>query len=429
MDNNQPTYFNSLRTSTNCCSGTRGPSPSVYCDGNNRVTELYWTSLSLDGVINGTALPPNLSILKLYGNRIHGSIPALPTGLIDLGITNNFLTGDLPIFPSTLKILYLSFNGETNHFTGSLRMNQPTILCMSDNWITDVIIQDTSQLIQGSNCFGGTTNCDLSNNPLLGNSNILGLSMCLKNGLYSPSLLPKTLTSTKLSTTTTKATTTTTSKFTSKSTTTSTPAVETTWKTTTMVSTTTELPITSAATTTVKSPTTVPTSTTTAPTTSAFVLKTTGWTSPISSFSLSSTLTNIVSSSTSYDSNKSTQDNNAYSAIADLITSIPIQLTVSQPFQRSDDFNSLYSYASANTTIENPNVIATSSAAVIQDGKVNEFADVDFNLIYGLAGGLGGLCILVLVTSLVFKHPKMHSKYGRKNSFGTLNTVVTKETR
>ena len=46
-------------------------------------------------------------------------------------------------------------------------------------------------------------------------------------------------------------------------------------------------------------------------------------------------------------------------------------------------------------------------------------------LIIVLVTSLIILCILVFVASIIFKHPVMHSKFGRKNSFGTLNTVAT----
>ena len=47
-----------------------------------------------------------------------------------------------------------------------------------DNMITDVIIADTSNLF----------NCDLSNNPLLGNVRVGALTMCIKNGIWNSSL-------------------------------------------------------------------------------------------------------------------------------------------------------------------------------------------------------------------------------------------------
>ena len=95
------------------------------------------------------------------------------------------MSGDIPAFPSTLEYLQLGYPGfPGNHFTGSVRLNAPVFLFINENWITDVVIQDKSGL--------PTNNCDLSNNPLLGNPNIAWLIVCTKNGLYSAGLLPNT---------------------------------------------------------------------------------------------------------------------------------------------------------------------------------------------------------------------------------------------
>ena len=67
-----------------------------------------------------------------------------------------------------------------------------------------MVIQDSSVLGTGGNL------CDLTNNPLLGNQNIAGLTMCTKNDLYSAGLLPVTWsTKTVAKMTTTSAVTTT----------------------------------------------------------------------------------------------------------------------------------------------------------------------------------------------------------------------------
>lgn len=61
---------------------------------------------------------------------------------------------------------------------------QPTRVFINNNWITDVIVYETALL--GSNC-------DLSNNPLLGNPDIANLTSCTQIGLYSMSLMPSTV--------------------------------------------------------------------------------------------------------------------------------------------------------------------------------------------------------------------------------------------
>ena len=200
---------------------------------NERVTEISWWGLGLNGILNATAMPPmlihldlnqnfitggipaglpsGLRDLVLYRNQMTGVIPGLPVGLVYLdlpenrfsgslpsslpnGLTriyledNNF-TGELPIFPSTLYTISLGLSGDvrTNHFSGTLSLNKPRRIFINNNLITDIIIQDSTAL----------TNCDLSNNPLLGNSRVANLTICVKTGLYSPSLLPNSQTTTK----------------------------------------------------------------------------------------------------------------------------------------------------------------------------------------------------------------------------------------
>ena len=139
----------------------------VVCDINQRVTQITWNSKGLGGFINGTAIPPGVTILNLNTNNLFGSIPnmlpiglvtlkldknqltgdfpnSLPTNLIDLDISVNKLTGNilnlpnnlvllsvegnqlngiLPTFPLTLQYVYLGYPGYPgNHFTGTLRL-------------------------------------------------------------------------------------------------------------------------------------------------------------------------------------------------------------------------------------------------------------------------------------------------------------------
>ena len=159
----QPTIWNALQN--DCCSAT-----GVYCDGQERVSEIIWDSLELNGTISGnsvplrlnslilasntltgiipTNLPNTLTLLDLYHNQLTGNIPSsLPTQLATLRLKDNKLTGDLPEFPDALKTLWLNYPGITgNKFSGSLRLNKPEQIFGLYNWITDVIIQDTSEL-------------------------------------------------------------------------------------------------------------------------------------------------------------------------------------------------------------------------------------------------------------------------------------------
>ena len=160
-----------------------------------RVTEIRWSSKGLDGYMNGSAIPSSVTLLSLYNNRIKGKIPsALPAGLLYMWLYGNQMSGELPVLPSTLQYLALGYSGYPgNHFSGSLRLNRPAYLYINDNWISNLVIEDSSQI--------NPSLCDLSNNPLLGNPNIAGLTMCIKNGLYNASLLPVTMSTVKLSST------------------------------------------------------------------------------------------------------------------------------------------------------------------------------------------------------------------------------------
>ena len=182
-----------------CCQAT-----GVDCVS-DRVIEIHWQDSSLNGTINGTSIPTRMTLLDLYNNiltgplpssfpdgleilaidtnRLTGSIPLLPNSVWKVHLNGNILTGDLPLFPSSIQDLWLgTWNNFGNHFSGSLRLSKPINVRIYDNWITDVVIEDSSLL----------TSCDLSYNPLLGNPNIAGLTMCTKNGLYSVTKLPKT---------------------------------------------------------------------------------------------------------------------------------------------------------------------------------------------------------------------------------------------
>ena len=217
IQSKRPAIWTALQI--DCCNAN-----GVTCNVNERVDQISWPNMGLNGIINGTAIPSRVTLLFLQVNQLTGSIPtALPNGLILLSLYRNDLTGqipsdlpnalttlyidgnkmsgDLPNFPSTLEKLSLGESGNPgNRFTGTLKLNRPDLLYINDNLITDVIILDSSRI--------NPSWCDLSNNPLLGNLNIDGLTMCIKNGLYSASLLPITKNSTTLVSTTVVDTTT-----------------------------------------------------------------------------------------------------------------------------------------------------------------------------------------------------------------------------
>ena len=133
----------------------------------------------LTGNIPAT-LPAGLQSLDLDNNLLSGNIPAtLPVWLQYLYLHNNQLTGDIPLsLPAWLDVLYLG----SNQLTGIVKIGTPFYLEIQNNFITDVIIADTSSL----------SRCNVSNNPLLGNPHISNLTMCAQSGLYSASLLTTT---------------------------------------------------------------------------------------------------------------------------------------------------------------------------------------------------------------------------------------------
>ena len=193
-----------------CCNVGAG----ITCTS-QRVTQIDWHNKGLSGVINGTAIPSLVTLLFLFTNQISGNVPSAlpnviqyldlsnnlltgsiptvyPLSLKELYLENNKLSGDLPAFPPNLICLHLAYPGypDGNRFSWTLRLNTPIEIYINDNWITDVILTDRTQM---------TSNCDLSYNPMLGNPNIAVLTMCARNGLYSATLLP--FTNVKMSTT------------------------------------------------------------------------------------------------------------------------------------------------------------------------------------------------------------------------------------
>ena len=177
MNVKQLTIWNNLKT--NCCFEN-----TVTCNG-NIIQLIDWNSKMLDGYINGSAIPSTLLYLNLYSNEIIGSIPnPLPSSLTELYLFGNKMSGDIPPLPPGMTKFQIGYPGYSgNHFTGSIIIDSPIFLTINDNWITDVIVQNTGSLVI----------CDLSKNPLLNNPRISLLPMCTKNGLYSASLLPNTL--------------------------------------------------------------------------------------------------------------------------------------------------------------------------------------------------------------------------------------------
>ena len=202
IQSKQPEIWNQLQI--DCCAAL-----GVVCDTTPLVTEVQWSNKGLDGFINGSAIPKELRSLKLDLNEITGSIPKeLPNGLltlilhgnkmtggipmnlpnvmVDLNLWGNLFSGDIPTLPDSIQYFQIGWPGSHgNHFTGTIKLKKPVYFLINDNYITDVVFEDTSGLV--------TNNCDLSENPLLGNPHITNLTMCRMVDLYSAIDLPITL--------------------------------------------------------------------------------------------------------------------------------------------------------------------------------------------------------------------------------------------
>ena len=237
MNEANPEVMNQI--STDCCSNT------IYATGisciSGRVNAISWDSYNLNGSLNATAIPPILIHLDLSNNRIKGQltgnlphllsqlvisenlfngsisanfpqslvtflagnnhfsgampvlpdnmqnlalqdnfligeIVALPSSLLSIFLQNNLFSGNIPELPNEIKHVYLGFSGAPgNLFTGTLSINYPISLFINDNLISNLEIQNASRLLY----------CDISNNPLLENTNLAYLAMCIQDGLYN----------------------------------------------------------------------------------------------------------------------------------------------------------------------------------------------------------------------------------------------------
>ncbi len=144
-----PTLMNQVMT--NCCTA-----PGISCTGSN-VTGISWINKNLNGTINGTAIPTQLSHFALHINQIYGSIPnlsqfnfghlyllrnklngtigAFPYRASDIRIYENSLTGSIPNYPNSLALFY----GYDNKLTGDLPPMRPPNLQLYNNMLTGTI--------------------------------------------------------------------------------------------------------------------------------------------------------------------------------------------------------------------------------------------------------------------------------------------------
>eukprot|EP00834_Sanchytrium_tribonematis_P007361 NODE_654_length_4980_cov_0.656833.p1 type:complete len:818 gc:universal NODE_654_length_4980_cov_0.656833:2036-4489(+) len=104
-----PEYCNYLSTSSNCCDDQFY---HVQCK-NNRIYDIYFERMNLNGTLNTTLLPDTLEFIYLHDNHLQGEFPNLThfTNLHTIYMDNNQFSG--PIMnklPVQLKVLYANYN-------------------------------------------------------------------------------------------------------------------------------------------------------------------------------------------------------------------------------------------------------------------------------------------------------------------------------
>eukprot|EP00834_Sanchytrium_tribonematis_P002318 NODE_70_length_24940_cov_0.663138.p1 type:complete len:782 gc:universal NODE_70_length_24940_cov_0.663138:6421-8766(+) len=130
---------------------------------------LYFENLNLNGTLN-TSLNA-LEVIIVVSCNLSGTIASLPPNLHLLDVSNNSFSGNLPKMPSSLKYLTLGIKSdERNTFLGSLVLQKPLSIILGNVNISEIFINDTSQLYS----------CDLSFNPLENSTNIANYSVCSK---------------------------------------------------------------------------------------------------------------------------------------------------------------------------------------------------------------------------------------------------------
>ena len=175
MDTQQSVYMSEIRS--NCCAAY-----GVTCNS-QRVTNIKWNGINLNGVINGTALisctklvqlemtdnqikgeiprqwPSSLVFITLFNNQLTGNISvAWPLSLVQLSLQDNQLSGDIPsVWPSTQG----AFWAWSNQFTGIPRNWTCNLDTIDLNWnniagnLSQVWPARLATLSMGSNSISG----------------------------------------------------------------------------------------------------------------------------------------------------------------------------------------------------------------------------------------------------------------------------------
>eukprot|EP00834_Sanchytrium_tribonematis_P006365 NODE_462_length_7167_cov_0.402518.p3 type:complete len:283 gc:universal NODE_462_length_7167_cov_0.402518:1412-564(-) len=117
MSQTDPLIYNQMIT--DCCN----VNGYVVCTGSNstqRVKEIRFDFMKINGVINSTAIPNAVTIFSVYINSVKGPIPDdLPSSIRQLTLGSNKMYGQLPIkLPPnliTLELVAAKFNGSLEH--------------------------------------------------------------------------------------------------------------------------------------------------------------------------------------------------------------------------------------------------------------------------------------------------------------------------
>ena len=186
--------------SIDCCSLSISEIKCV----NARVTEIKWFKLNLNGYINVTALksfdrlfrldvknnklsgiildklPDSITHMNFGANKLPGSLMPLPPNIQYFHCDNNFLTGNFPDIPDSMSNLRI----DGNSFTGSIKINRPSVLEVMNTQISNLLINNTS-LLNFTAPDDSPGFCDLSNTMVYESQVSYLSSVCHMSGVIS----------------------------------------------------------------------------------------------------------------------------------------------------------------------------------------------------------------------------------------------------
>ena len=197
-------FSSSKLRNLNCCGDG-----NIGCDYNDRVEYIDWSGKSFGGIFNVTALnlltklehfdinlnsldgelpqfPLSLVYLDVSENLFNGSIPVFISNSLETfrGNDNNF-SGDLPVFPNSL----IEINVENNLVAGTLSMLRPSRINLRYTLVNFIWISNSYDLSQ--------RDCDISYSKIYIEDSMYLYNDCRMLGLLNR---PKTSTMKKLTT-------------------------------------------------------------------------------------------------------------------------------------------------------------------------------------------------------------------------------------